>query len=133
MPKRLGELLVAAGAVTAADLEWAVSAQRRQPGKRIGEILVAGKRVRAQAVAQALAAQFELPFIQLPEIPSRVSALLPLEFQAQHALVPFPLEVEGKVERIHLAMADPTRMGVIDELRFQINKPLKLYVASADD
>ena len=133
MQRRVGELLVAAGAVAAADLERALAQQRSRPGKRIGELLIAAGCCTAEAVARALAEQFELPFVQLPEIPSKVSALLPLEFQAEHRLVPFRLEIDGRTERIHLAMADPTRMEVVDELRFQINKPLTIYVAAADD
>jgi hypothetical protein len=133
MQKRVGELLVAAGAVAPADVERALAQQRARPGRRIGEILISAGCATPEAVGRALAEQFELPFIQLPEISSRVSALLPLEFQAQHRLVPFRLELDGRTERIHLALADPTRMEVVDELRFQINKPLTLYVAATDD
>ena len=133
MAKRIGEILLHAGALKEEDVVRALATQKSTPGKRLGEILVAAGRLKPEQVGRALAEQFELPFIQLQAIPSRASALLPIEFQAQHRMVPFRLEVDGKVERIHLAIADPTQLDAVEDLRFQINKPIKVYVAATDD
>src|SRR5689334_9070361 len=127
MKKKLGELLIAAGATTAEHVNAALAAQRGPAaGKRIGEILVQRGQATPAAVARALAEQHELPFIELPEIPAGVSAIIPVDFQAQHKIVPFKLEVDGRNQRLHLAVADPAVIEVVEDLRFQINKPVKV-------
>lgn len=85
------------------------------------------------AVARALATQFDLPFIELPEIPPEVTALVSLDFQAEHRVVPFRLEAEGRGERLHIAVEDPADLAIVDELRFQLRKNVRVYVAAADD
>src|SRR5439155_13131317 len=65
--------------------------------------------------------------------PAKVSALVPVDYQAQHRLVAFALETDGKQQRLHIAVEDPADTDAIDELRFQMSKVVKVYVAAADD
>ncbi len=132
--KKIGELLVEAGVVKDDEVRQALGHQKAWGGgKRLGELLVATHGVSLTALARALATQFELPFVQLPEIPLRVSQSVPLAFQDEHKVVPFRIEVEGKSERLHLAVADPSQQDLMDELRFNLRKTLRVYVAAADD
>ncbi len=90
-------------------------------------------KVTPEQVAKALSIQFGVPFIDLPEIPSSVSALVPIEVQSEHRVIPFRLELEGNVERLHLAVADPSDLGLIEDIRFQLGKQVKVWVASSSD
>src|SRR4051812_22338100 len=109
--KKIGELLVEAGVVSSSHIQEALVRQRTDGSARLGEILVARGLASNVVVAQALAHQFELPFARLPSIPPEISALVPLEIQAQHRIVPFRLERDAKGERLHLAIADPAELA----------------------
>src|SRR5437870_4658006 len=100
MRKKIGELLVEAGATTSDEVKAALSRQRSWGnGKRLGEVLVATGKVTPAQVARALAAQFEVPFIVLPDVAAEASKLVPVDFQAQNKLVAFALEVDGKAQK----------------------------------
>jgi len=134
MRKKIGELLVQAGYVTEAQLRTALG-QKRSYGKgtRLGSVMVAMGMISPKQLARALAQQFDMPFVELPEIPLDVATLLSADFQSEHRIVPFKLEMEGKVERLHVAVEDPADLALIDELRFQLHKALRVYVAASDD
>ncbi len=134
MRKKIGELLVEAGAVTDAQVRTAL-AQKRNYGRghRLGSVMVSMGMINPGQLARALAVQFDMPFVELPEIPPEVSGLLSLDFQAEHRVVPFRLEVEGKAERLHVAVEDPGDLTMMDQLRFQLRRTLRVYVAASDD
>ncbi len=139
MRKKLGELLVEAGAATADDIAQALAKQRAAPNDpkeakpRLGELLVRAGTVTHRQVGLALAMQWDLPFVELSEIPGEVSRLVPVEVQAAHGIVPFRLEQEGKTERVHVAIADPRQLDHVEELRFQLGKQVRLFIAAQDD
>jgi hypothetical protein len=134
MRKKIGELLVESGAVTEAQVRTALGQKRTYgPGHRLGSVMVSMGMITPKQLARALATQYDLPFVELPEIPAEVGELLSVDFQAEHRIIPFRLEVEGKTERLHVAVEDPGDLSLIDELRFQLRKALRIYVAAADD
>ncbi len=134
MRKKIGELLVDMGATTADEVKNALGHQRAHGGlQRLGQVLVSMGTVTPEQIAKALSLQFDVPFIDLPEIPSSVSSLVPIEVQSEHRVIPFRLESDGKVERLHLAVADPSDLGLVEDIRFQLGKQVKIWVASSSD
>jgi Type II secretion system (T2SS), protein E, N-terminal domain len=132
--KKIGELMREAGAVALEDVKQALGGQRSWgAGQRLGQLLVALGKASPQQVARALAEQSGLPYIELSEIPASVSALVPLEFQAEHQVVPFRVESDGRTDRILVAVADPTNLEIVDELRFQLARHIRVFVASSAD
>jgi hypothetical protein len=89
--------------------------------------------VTPKQLARALAEQFDMPYVELSGIPPEVATLLSVDFQAEHRIVPFKLDSDGKNERLHVAVEDPADLSLIDELRFQLHKALRVYVAPSDD
>lgn len=134
MRKKIGELLIEAGVVTEEQVRVALG-RRGTPGKqRLGEVLVAQGLCTPVDIARALAKQTGLPFVELPQdIPPAVSSLVSVDFQSEHRVMPFRLEVEGKSERIHVAVEDPGDLTLVDELRFQLRKQVRVFVAASDD
>ncbi|WP_342374665.1 general secretion pathway protein GspE [Myxococcus stipitatus] len=134
MRKKIGELLVEAGVVTEEQVRVALG-RRGAPGQmRLGETLVAQGLCAPMHVARALAVQHGLPFVELPEeIPSEVSSLVSLDFQTEHRVLLFRLEVEGRSERIHVGVEDPGDLTLVDELRFQLRKQVRVFVVASDD
>ncbi|MCP3168606.1 GspE/PulE/PilB domain-containing protein [Myxococcus qinghaiensis] len=134
MRKKIGELLVEAGVVTEEQVRVALG-RRGAPGNlRLGETLVAQGLCAPLHVARALAVQHGLPFLELPEeIPHAVVSLVSLDFQAEHRVLLFRSEVEGRSERIHVAVEDPGDLTLVDELRFQLRKQVRVFVVASDD
>lgn len=129
MRKKLGEILVASGVVTKSDLDVALGDQTAGEPSRVGDLLVALGKITPVQLARALSLQHAIPFIQLPPVPIDVLKVIPIEFQQQHRLVPF--RVTG--DAISVAVADPSNIDAIEELRGQLNKKVNRYVAAADE
>ncbi|HZH02549.1 MAG TPA: hypothetical protein VEY30_02115, partial [Myxococcaceae bacterium] len=100
-------------------------------GLRLGELLVQSGKLTPAALAQALSQQFELPFIQLPDVPAQVSATIPLDYQVERRMVPF--RVDPATHFLHVAIDDPFRVDAVEELRFELGRPVKPFLAASDD
>jgi type IV pilus assembly protein PilB len=150
--KKLGEMLVEAGALTEQGLRMALNEQRRWGGT-LGRTLVEMKMLREddlvntlssqlgiQAVdldemklvseaelVRVLAAQLALPTVDLDglEIHSTVLELVPGELAEQHSIIPFAQPMKF----LDVAMIDPTNLGVIDELRIRTQLNIRPYLA----
>jgi len=134
MRKKIGEVLIEQGALTEAQLRTALG-QKRSLGQnhRLGSVMVAMGLITPKQLARGLSAQFDLPFVELPEIPPEVTAMISVDFQTEHRVIPFRADMEGKSERLHVAVEDPGALAMVDELRFQLRKTLRVYVAASDD
>jgi hypothetical protein len=134
MRKKIGEVLIESGAATEAQVRTALG-QKRALGQnhRLGAVMVAMGMITPKQLARGLSIQFDIPFVELPEIPPQVTELIPLDFQTEHRIIPFKLDMEGKSERLHVAVEDPSALAAMDELRFQLRKALRVYVAASDD
>ena len=133
MKRKLGELLIEAGAATSEDVEIALADQSAGEPSRLGDLLLSTGRITPTALARALADQTGLPFADLSYVAPEASCLIPLEFQRAHRLVPFRLDRDEGATRVHVALADPTLTDVVDELRAQLKREVVVYVAPIDD
>lgn len=129
MRKKLGEILIASGAVTQADLDLALSDQTAGEPARLGDLLVALGRITPVQLARALSQQHAIPFIQLPQVPPDVLLSVPVDFQQQHRVVPFRVTADA----ISLAMSDPSNADAVDALRKKLGKKITRYVAAGDE
>src|SRR5919197_2852987 len=112
---RLGEILLAHGAVTRERLDEALAAQAERGG-RLGELLVSLKACSEEQVLKALAAQLELPYqmrVATEEVSQEMISKVPINFAKQARLL--PLRMDG--DRVVAAMADPMDTGAVDSLR----------------
>ncbi len=134
MRKKIGELLVEAGVVTEEQVRVALGRKSAYGSQRLGEVLVEQGLCTPTHIARALSAQHALPFVELPEeLPPAVAGLVSADFQSEHRIVPFRVEMEGRSERIHVAVDDPGDVTLVDELRFQLQKQMRVFVAASDD
>src|SRR5215470_11128253 len=114
--KRLGEILVEAGVLADAQLRAALAEQRRWGGP-LGRILVDMKLISEEAMVAALSHQLNFPSVNLDQVKvdRSVLELAPGELAEQMGVIPFAQQ--GKF--LDVAMADPTNLGIIDELRIR--------------
>ena len=117
--KRIGELLLERGAITAAQLEAALQAQQRTH-QRLGAALVSLSAITEKTLAHALSEALGVPVIDLGSRPPDWGAihLLRSRFCEQHDLFPVALESVGGRKLLVVAMADPLDTAGLQEMEF---------------
>jgi type IV pilus assembly protein PilB len=128
MTVRIGDLALAAGAVTAGQLEEARAAQRASGG-RLGAALVGLGYMREDQVTDLVAKQYGLPAVNdldALEVRREVLALVPREHCRSHCVL--PLSRQGA--HLQMAMADPTNVFAVDPIQFKTGLRVKPVVAA---
>jgi type II secretory ATPase GspE/PulE/Tfp pilus assembly ATPase PilB-like protein len=126
---RLGDLMVESGLAGRADVDMAIARQRAENGKRLGEVMVESGLLTEADLARALAAKFQLPLVDLDEVDADPTAMqeLPQELVKRHGIL--PLDVDAKA--LTVAIADPEATDVIDMLRLQSKRRIRIVLARA--
>ncbi|MBW2715254.1 MAG: hypothetical protein JRD03_04220 [Deltaproteobacteria bacterium] len=116
-PIKLGEVLVAAGAIEAAQLTAALEEQKRTGGL-LGMAMVRMGMVDERTLVRALAGQLNLPVVQLDgkQISSEVLDLVPVDLVEKHRCLPLLINVDGGVRKLYLGMEDPSDSDVVAEI-----------------
>src|SRR6201994_4712397 len=124
---RIGELLVREKMLSLQQLQQAQDEARRT-GKRLGATLSRLGYVNDQARTQFVAKQYSLPSINLAEIEidTAVLKLVPREICEKHQVIP----VRRNGPTLIVAMADPSNIYAIDELKFLTQYNIEPVVAS---
>jgi hypothetical protein len=124
--KKLGTMLVEAGAITEQSLRVALNEQKRWGGA-LGRMLVEMKLVNEADLVKVLALQLNVEAVDLDttEISQAVLELIPGELAEQYALIPFAQPMKF----LDVAMADPTNIGIIDELRIRTQLNIRPFIA----
>jgi hypothetical protein len=114
---KLGQMLVAAGAIEPAQLAAALEEQKRNGGL-LGMALVRLGFADERAIVRALAGQLNLPVVQLrgKQISSEVLDLVPVELVEKHRCLPLLINGEGDARVLYLGMEDPSDPDVVAEI-----------------
>ena len=113
--ERIGDLLVKEGLITREQLQQAL-AEQRQNGTRVGYNLVKLGFIQENELTRALARQFKMPAVDLSkfEVDTKIIKLVPADLAVKNLVL--PLKRDGRT--LTVAMADPTNLGVIEDLKF---------------
>lgn len=113
--ERLGDLLIREGLITKEQLEKALQEQK-QNGTRVGYNLVKLGFIKETELTKALARQYKMPAVDLAkfEVDPKIAKLIPSDLATKHFVL--PLKRDGRT--LTVAMADPTNLGVIEDLKF---------------
>lgn len=111
---KLGEFLIKEGKITEKQLDQALALQKAT-GKRLGTVLVDLGYVSEKDIAIALSKQLNIPFLPLShyELDEEVLKTIPEEVVRKYRVIP----VEKIGDNLTVAIADPTDIFVLDELR----------------
>ncbi len=123
---RLGEMLVRANLITSGQLDDALALQK-STGGRIGSILVKLGYVSEDQIASFLGRQYGVPPVDLSKaaIDPEILKLVPAEVARKYLLI--PLGLAGSA--LTVAMADPSDIFAIDEVRFITGHNIQPMVA----
>jgi type IV pilus assembly protein PilB len=113
--ERLGDLLVREGLITREQLLQALE-QQRGTNNRLGYTLVKLGLVQEIEITKMLARQYRVPAVDLSrfEVDEKIVKLLPADVAVKHTVL--PLKREGRT--LTVAMADPTNVSVVEDLKF---------------
>jgi type IV pilus assembly protein PilB len=124
---RLGELLVREKLITPLQLQGAVE-QQRKSGGRLGHHLTKLGYVQENELTAFLSQQYGVPSINLNDfdIDPDVLKLIPKEVVVRHQVIP----VNRAGQNLIVAMADPSNIYAIDDVKFVTNLSIDVVVAS---
>jgi type IV pilus assembly protein PilB len=112
---RLGEILLREGLVTREQLAQALTEQKNSK-HRLGYVLVKLGLVQELEITKVLARQYRMPAVDLTrfEVDPKILKLVPAEMATKSVVL--PLKREGRT--LTVAMADPTDLGLLEDLKF---------------
>jgi type IV pilus assembly protein PilB len=127
MSVRLGELLTKAGLISQDQLKEALKTQKETGGK-LGETLIKLGFVAEEDITECLSQQFGVPSINLQhfEIDASVIKLIPADVARKYNILP----VNKTGATITIAMADPTNVFAMDDIKFMTGYNVEPVVAS---
>jgi hypothetical protein len=123
--KKLGELLIEAGVIDDLSLRSALADQRRW-GRPLGRTLVEMRLVDEPVLVDVLAKQLNVDAIDLDAIviAPEVLRLVPTELARQAQIMPF----RTIMKFLDVAMGDPTKLGLVDELRIRTQLNIRPFL-----
>src|ERR671919_176070 len=127
MSVRLGELLTKAGLISQDQLKEALKVQK-ESGSKLGETLIKLAFVTEEDITECLSQQFGVPSINLAhfEIDPSVIKLIPADVARKYNILP----VNKTGATITIAMADPTNVFAMDDIKFMTGYNVEPVVAS---
>jgi type IV pilus assembly protein PilB len=127
MPVKLGELLLKENMVSPQQLQEALSYQKMNGGK-LGKAFVALGYVRDEEITSLLSRQYGVPSINLDhfEVDPAIIKVIPAETARKYQIL--PLSRSGAT--LTIAMADPTNVFAMDDIKFMTGYNVEPVVAS---
>ena len=127
MPVKLGELLLKENMVTPQQLQEALDHQKMNGGK-LGKAFVTLGYVRDEEITSLLSRQYGVPSINLDhfEVDPAIIKIIPAETARKYQIL--PLSRSGAT--LTIAMADPTNVFAMDDIKFMTGYNVEPVVAS---
>jgi len=129
--RRIGQIFVDLGFITDEQLELLLDEQQQRPGELIGQLALGMEMINEDQLAQALAEQMGMQVINMgdvtvpPDVLSRIT-----EPMAQlYKIVP----ISFKDEVLTIAMCDPQKLSILDELRSFLGYEVRAVVTTEKD
>lgn len=127
--KRLGELLIEEGLITAEQLSATI--EEKDSTQKLGDVLLQKGFITEQKLVEVLENQLGIPHISLFHYPfdTNLFTLVSKELARRNLII--PLKKDGN--KLYIAMADPMDFIVIDDLRLSTGFQIETAIATKDD
>ena len=134
--RKIGELLIRSGIITAEQLDEALATQKRTHQK-LGNILVGQGWATESQVSIAYSHQVEVPFVEIDQmgIVEELVARIPRDLAVKHQFLPLVSDeedIERGDPRIRVALADPWNIAAIDIVQQHTRSRVKPVLAEAE-
>lgn len=135
--KLLGQILKEIELVTEGDIQEGLARQKKEGGL-MGKILVSMGCCSEGDITMALAAQNDMNFVDLGDLEIPIELLDMITEAQAHTYRIIPLEYDADAKTLVIAMDDPTKIVVFDELQFALQSKIpgiriQGALASAED
>ncbi|MBX3415521.1 MAG: Flp pilus assembly complex ATPase component TadA [Pirellulales bacterium] len=129
--RRLGQILVDLGFITDEQLEMLLEEQQQRPGMLLGKVAESMSLISDEQLAQALAEQMGMQAISLADtsIPPDVLTYVTEPMAQLYRIVP----ISFRDNTLTIAMCDPQKLSVLDELRNFLGYDVRAVVATERD
>jgi type IV pilus assembly protein PilB len=129
--RRIGQILVDLGFLNEERLEQVLEEQQQRPGELFGQIAIGMGLLTDEQLAHGLAEQMGMQVISLADVvvPSEVLAHITQPMAQLYRIVP----VSFKDNTLTIAMCDPQKLSIIDELRSFLGYDIRAVVATEKD
>jgi type IV pilus assembly protein PilB len=126
--RRIGQILVDLGMIVEDQLELLLDEQKRRPGELFGKVAESLGFINDDQLAQALAEQMGMRVVNLGElkVPPEVLAKITEPMAQMYRVVP----IEFSDNTLTVAMCDPQKLTILDELRTFLGYDIKAMVAT---
>jgi type IV pilus assembly protein PilB len=128
--ERLGQILVKNRIITGEQLEEALERQG-ETGDSLGRVLIDMKMVSEGALTSILARQIGLKYIDLANFDVDISASSLVDADVARRYTLIPVGFDG--DRLMVAMADPTNVFALDDVRIMTGMEIEPMVATKED
>lgn len=127
--KRLGDLLVESGVISAEQLQYALENKSRE--EKLGDFLIKENFLTEQQLIEVLEFQLGIPHVSLNQYPidPELLQLVPAELAKRANLIP----LRRDKNKLLIAMADPMDYFAIEEVRMATGFQIETSIAAKDD
>ena len=124
---RLGDLLIAAGAISTVQLQEALAIQK-QTGQRLGDVLIDSGIITERQLIEALQMQLGVDFVDLTavSIPVELAKFVPRAVARKYCVVPVKLVKD----ELYVAMSDPLNFVAQEEIKAASRKQVVPMIAT---
>ncbi|MGA2066908.1 MAG: ATPase, T2SS/T4P/T4SS family [Thermoguttaceae bacterium] len=129
--RRIGQILVDLGFLSEDRLEAVLEEQQQRPGELFGQIAIGMGLVTDEQLVQGLAEQMGMQVISLADVvvPSDVLAHITQPMAQLYRIIP----ISFKDNVLTIAMCDPQKLSIVDELRSFLGYDIRAVVATEKD
>ncbi len=129
--RRIGQILVDLGFLTEDRVKMVLEEQRQRPSELFGQVAIGMGMLNEEQLVQGLAEQMGLQVMSLAElvVPPTVLAMITEPMAQLYRVVPISFEENT----LTIAMCDPQKLSVVDELRSFLGCDVRAVVATEKD
>ena len=126
--RRIGQILVDLGFLTDEQLEMLLEEQQQRPGEMLGQIAMGMGLINDDQLAQGLAEQMGMQVISLSDVavPPEVLGYVTEPMAQLYRIIPLSF----KDDILTVAMCDPQKLSILDELRSFLGYEVRAVVAT---
>ena len=126
--RRIGQILVDLGFIGEEQLESLLEEQQQRPGEMLGQVAISLGMITDDQLAQGLAEQMGMQVVSLSDvvIPPEVLTLITEPMAQLYRIMPLKFEDNT----LTIAMCDPQKLSIIDELRSFLGYDIKPMVST---
>ena len=132
--RKIGEILIAEGLISQAQLDEAMLRQKKH-GARLGEVLIKFGYVNEDQIVSALGNQLGIPYVTLssgrlkPVTDQSLDGLVPYDFAIKNVCIP----LYRTISSLTVALFDPTDLILLDNLRKMTGCDVNPVIATKSD